>query len=137
VKRYYDASSNPPEYQDQSAPLFTLFLLTTVLRVAFTFLHPYNSMASVRERTIPTDRPLVGDVSAFLHAYEEKFELLRTFIAWAYCSTFRGTGIAQSVHQLTVRSTGFRVRDLEQSRIFSSLGRPERFWGPPSLLSKG
>jgi hypothetical protein len=32
---------------------------------------------------------------------------------------------------------GFGVRVLVESRIFSSPGRPDRFCGPPNLLSNG
>jgi hypothetical protein len=34
-------------------------------------------------------------------------------------------------------ATGYGLRVLVQSRIFSSLRRPDRLWGPPRLLSKG
>jgi hypothetical protein len=50
----------------------------------------------------------------------------------------RGAGIAQSVERLgTGWTTGVGVQVLVGSRIFSSPCHPDRFWGPPSLLSNG
>jgi hypothetical protein len=43
-------------------------------------------------------------------------------------------GIATS-YGLDARVVGVRVP--VESRIFSSPGRPDRFWGPPNLLSNG
>jgi hypothetical protein len=52
-----------------------------------------------------------------------------------YVNEFRGSVNIATGYGLDVQGVGIRV--LVGSRIFSSSRRPDRHWGPPSLLSNG
>jgi hypothetical protein len=53
-----------------------------------------------------------------------------------YIYIYIGTGLAHSVYRLAT-GWGVGVRVPVGSRIFFSSQRPDRLWGPPSLLSNG